>query len=531
MSNEGSCAPAGPRGARWLLPDWLATTWGIALVVVLYGAVHAGLRVWASPALGTDDMLENLWVQTLQLGYHLRQPPLYEWLLWTVQQGFGPTVQSALIVKYSLLTLTAVFLFNAARFAIRDPRIAALAVLSYSLFYQIGWNMLEGVTQTNLLMTCCAATAWTFARCLRNGRWLDYACLGLALGAGILAKFSFPLFPLAMFAAAASMPELRRRIRPSGLIVALVIAVVVVSPFALWIILGDRPLVANAATVMTDNGRLGHMARAFRGLSRLAASLSGFSVALVPLLLVLFWRSFLSPARAAGAIESVPADERQAEAFARLFGRTVLIAILLAVVGIVAVGSTYVKERHMHPLLLLLPIWMFARIERAGVETQRLNWIKWSIAAVAGLLLAIRLVTFLAPEHAVCGKLCRPMRPYAALRPGLISLGFSGGTLIGVDDYTAGNLRSQFPEARALSLRDDWRPPRPKNRDCWLVWEAGEHGPQPIEKAKQKTNPPPAGLGEDHFIEGNWFHLWKRPGYRVTTWGVRQLDPENPVCR
>ena len=77
----------------------------------------------------------------------LKQPPLYEWMLWSVQRVTGPTLPSFLLFKYGLLTATFGFLYLVAKRIFTDQRWAAtLAALSPLMLYQIGWNLHEGVT-------------------------------------------------------------------------------------------------------------------------------------------------------------------------------------------------------------------------------------------------------------------------------------------------------------------------------------------------------------------------------------------------
>jgi hypothetical protein len=61
---------------------------------ILYGIVHSALRLSISRTLTLDDARANELAQTLSLGYQLRQPPLYEWLLWFSQRFFGPGIES-----------------------------------------------------------------------------------------------------------------------------------------------------------------------------------------------------------------------------------------------------------------------------------------------------------------------------------------------------------------------------------------------------------------------------------------------------
>src|SRR5690242_6408390 len=104
------------------------------------------MRWSLSSAIGTDDAWAGIYAQTFELGYELSQPPLYEWILFAVQALVGPGIQSFLIVKFGLLALAGAMLFEAARLAIPNRRHAALAVVGLTLFYQIGWNIMEGVT-------------------------------------------------------------------------------------------------------------------------------------------------------------------------------------------------------------------------------------------------------------------------------------------------------------------------------------------------------------------------------------------------
>ena len=52
------------------------------------------LAIW--PNLPQDDVTSNVLAQTLEPGYVLKQPPLYEWMLWSVQRVTGPTLPSFL---------------------------------------------------------------------------------------------------------------------------------------------------------------------------------------------------------------------------------------------------------------------------------------------------------------------------------------------------------------------------------------------------------------------------------------------------
>jgi hypothetical protein len=525
MAVHGDDLEAAAPAMRGAVPDWLATFGGIAFIVAAYRVGFSLAFAWGPPSLGMDNVADNVWAQQFRLVYQLRQPPLFEWLLWPLQQAIGPTSDSFLILKSAILILTAVFLFGTARYAIKDRRIAAVAVLSYGLFYNIAWTMLERLPQSALLLCCCAATAWTFARALSTGRMLDYSILGLALGAGLLAKFNFALFGLSLLAAGLTEPLLRRRLKSIGLAQAVVVAAMVVSPFVYGLIAGREPLLHTATAIMQAGAAEPYPVRVGLGLARLGLALVEFSLALIPLALLVFWK----PLRA-GALP--PHDETTA--YARLFGKASAIAAGLAVIGIIVSGSVYVLDWHMLPIFAPLPLWMFARIEAGGAARGRLRAWTWTVAGAVILCAAVRAAGEIKPDAAYCGH-CAALKSYPELARDLVQLGAGGGTLVALDPYTAGNLRPYLPLARILM--PGFGEPRPVGLgpDCFALWEtrSADH-PEPLDEALPKAGYASvnlAGSGQDAFITHYWPKQWFSGFGRSTTWGVRRLDPQALVCR
>ena len=498
-----------------------ATAPGVWGIIALWGGLHLLLRALSTPVLGTDDMFENVLVQTLEPGYMLRQPPLYEWLLWSAQQVFGPTIWAALFIKYSLISVAALFLFLIARKAIKAPRLAALCAFSYSLYYQFGWNLHEGVTHTVVLTTACAASAFFFIKALETGRLSFYLLFGAAAGAGLIGKHSYPIFALALLLAAISDGKWRPQIRPAGLVLVPVAAAFVYSPYGFWILTEGLQLFASVSKTMGVASETSHLARAGEGLGKLAFGLIGFSVLLVPVLLLLFWQRYLGKK----AAETTAVSD-----VARLCGRTVVAMILLTAVMIALTGATYVKERHMHPLMLLLPIYLFADLERFGFRRQW-RWLSIVVAATVAVVFFARIPGLLAPDRVWCGGKCRHMKPYEDIRQPLAELGADRATLVADDGYTGGNLRVLFPDARVVTNAIPARGP-PRER-CFFVWEEGDE--QPGSPADQRFadvvfgNPgTPVSAA---YLTGSWPHLWKEDGWRTTWWGVAELDPQDPLCR
>nr|WP_244327640.1 glycosyltransferase family 39 protein [Roseibium sp. RKSG952] len=452
----------------------------------------------------------------------LRQPPLYEWVLWSAQQVFGPTIWAALFVKYALISLAALFLFLIARKAIPEPKTAALCIFSYSLFYQFGWNLHEGVTQTVVLTTACAASAFFMIKALETRHLGHYALFGAAVGAGLLSKHSYPVFVIAILAAAASDAAWRGRFRLSGLALVPVVALIAYSPYLYWILSDGLNLAASMEKTMGVEAATPHWLRAGEGLGKLVFAIAGFSVPLVPVLALLFWQRYAG---------RKPAPLSPVTDVARLCGRTVLIMVVLTALLIAATGATYVKERHMHPLLLLLPVYLFADLARFEWHRQ---WriLGAVIAGVAVVVFLLRVPGFVAPDKFWCGGKCRQMKPYEALKDPLAALGASNATLIADNGYTGGNLRVLFPGARIVAPNIPAR--TPARARCFYVWEQGNAKPQTPALRRFGQLSQKAGIGEPalkaEYVEGNWPHLWKPEGWRKTWWGIAELNPDDPAC-
>jgi hypothetical protein len=181
---------AGAMSGRAESASWPFSLAGVISVGLLYGLVYASMRLAISHNLPQDDVTSNILAQTLEPGYVLKQPPLYEWLLWSVQRFTGPTLPSFLILKYGLLTATFALLYLVAKRMFADQRWAAIAALSPLLLYHIGWNLHEGVTQTMALICAVAASLWSFMRLAERGS-VDYVLFGAIAGLGLLSKYSY----------------------------------------------------------------------------------------------------------------------------------------------------------------------------------------------------------------------------------------------------------------------------------------------------------------------------------------------------
>src|SRR5262249_28235577 len=189
--------------------DKLPSPGGVLAFWVVYSIPHAVFRFLATSTLSLDDARANELVQDLSLGYQVRQPPLYEWMLWISQQFLGTGLASHLLVRYLLIVALGMATYFATREAAKDERWAAAASLSLVFSYPVGWTFHEWATQTILLCIACMMTLQAAIRFFEKSDTRNAVFLGLALTLGFYAKFSYPLFLAGLVLAAASLPEVR----------------------------------------------------------------------------------------------------------------------------------------------------------------------------------------------------------------------------------------------------------------------------------------------------------------------------------
>ncbi|HEY6656844.1 MAG TPA: hypothetical protein VI038_08445 [Methyloceanibacter sp.] len=122
------------------LAGQMLTTRGVA-AFWLPSCLAFVLMLWAvSPGRTLQDALAAELLQGhLAGGYQVRNPPLYEWLLWAVQQLVGPGPLSYLILRYSLIASTGILFTVALLHTVASARVAAAFSLSLVLFFWFGW--------------------------------------------------------------------------------------------------------------------------------------------------------------------------------------------------------------------------------------------------------------------------------------------------------------------------------------------------------------------------------------------------------
>jgi len=441
-----------------------------ALLLLL---LHACLRLAFTHAIEVDHAEQLVLAQRLQIFYGARQPPLYTWIMWLLEQPFGPSRALAIGLKYLLFLAAGCAGWMAARNLGATRREAGLYIASLFLLYQIFWKMHHGVSHTALLCFASAATLYALARLRQHDRPRDHLLLAAAIVLGVLSKHVYWAFLGALLAAALADPLWRQRLCAPRSVWLWLPVLAVAAPYLVGLIRLPGTLAAELAATVTPAADARHPLWAYGvGLQGLGLAVLGYlSFLLLPMLVAPWLRADPPPA----------ADDPQRIAGVRLLLRLNLWLLTLLLAMVLVGGATRFVERWMHAFLLWLPMaWVLAQGRLGRLAPGRP--LPAIVLGLAGLLLAVsfgwQATQFLYGPPA-CGK-CRVLIDYTPLAQALAQDGLADADVLATDEHIAANLRLALP---GLAVRVAAYPqielPRRAGRPCALVWnlQAGESPP------------------------------------------------------
>jgi 4-amino-4-deoxy-L-arabinose transferase-like glycosyltransferase len=514
-------APSGAKAEPWRNGLWVVLSAGL-----LYGLLHATLRLSLSANLPQDDVTANILAQTLEPGYLPRQPPLYEWLLWTVQRVTGPTLPSFLFIKYGLLTATFGFLYLIGLRFFTERNWAILAALSPLLLYQTGWNLHEGVTHTMVLTCAVAASFWAFMRVVERGRVPDYILFGVFVGLGMISKWSFAAFVMALVGSCMLQHRLRQTIFNWRILLSGAASVIVASPAIYWVVAGHQDLISVYGQAVAPQASENRVKATLIGLGLSLFAPLAFLFPLDVILLALFPRAARQAAISIrNAFSPQPAGEVNWE---RLVLHMTIAGFVLLMLGALLTGATHYLERYMHPFFLLTALWLVGLVESSGDASRRLAALSAVLLAITLIVVPIRLSDALHAMDSDCRK-CRIAIPYDGLAAKLAAQGFESGTLIATDRHDAGNLRRYFPDARIVRVeRPAYAPPLRAGdgtAKVAVVWRHGSGKQVPKEARREFEQIAGSGIGTPQRIAVPGLPVPPGSAERVWEWTILVADP------
>ncbi|HEY1632775.1 MAG TPA: glycosyltransferase family 39 protein [Rhizomicrobium sp.] len=447
----------------------------VVSILILYCLVHFLVRLLLSQNYTLDESEQILFGQSLEWGYRFRHPPLITWLTWGTLTATGQSRVAFFLLKYGLMFAGLLAYFQAARLVIRDNKLAGLSVFGLLTTIVIGYMPHVDLMHTVALTSLLAAYLWADALVITRGRWVDYILLGVIAGLGILSKYIFVVLPIAMAVGTVFVPRFRARLRTGPLLVALVIMLAIVSPYAWWAKTHEYSLFALAQTITKGSGPAFDFAIWLKGTFNLDVALVLFAMPMAAIFAVLYWP----------ALKPIHRGNDEDRDWLKLYGVAMIVGAVIMWGAVFFVGTESFKERWMHQVLLPLPIWFFLRAKIAGAS-ERANKIYIGLALLFAVgVVATRVGIYeLGASHC---KNCREYWPMQSYAQNFERLGFSSGTIVAAGPQAseaydlAGNLRGVFPQARVLTPGypvSVFGPPVPGQ--CLVVWQGSAAMPKAL---------------------------------------------------
>lgn len=383
------------------------------------------LRVFSGASFELDEAEQMVLGQRLQLGYN-PDPPLYTWLQIPLSKLLGEGIVALSLQKSLLLFATYTGTYFIARHCGLARQPAGLAALSLILIPMIGWESQRDLTHSVLVTTLAAVSLWA-ALALLDGRrhWHQYLLLGVLLGLGVLSKWNFVLFAIALLVALTSMrPALL--LRPAALLIPLS-AAMLVTPFLYWV--NENPALATGSSYKLRVEDVAFWQTTGSGMLSLAYASLQF-VALFVAAFVLVFQPWQRP-----QLEVVA---RQRPPGLRFLLRLLSVTLVILLLFLLFSGTTVYRERWLLPLLFYFPVIMFGLAPEYLWQAVRVHrYQKVLLAMMLIILLGMAGRVYLLP---LTGKYTKPHFPGEALARQLRSAAGHHGVLIASRSFVAGNL-------------------------------------------------------------------------------------------
>ena len=434
----------------------------IFLFLALYFTIHLVVRIFISDSAELDEAEQLLLTQDLRLGYG-SQPPLYTWLLSGLFSFFDNKILALALLKNSLLFLSYLLVFLSAKEVTRDKNRAVIAMLSLLLIPQIFWESQRDLTHSVLGTTIAAGTLFVMVRLLKTGRPYYYAVFGLCAGAGLISKYNYGIFLVALFLAGCTIKTLRPRLLHRNMLLSILCLLLVASPHLYWAITNMQATLSQAGKFKVGRS-LGLWASYSLGFRKLMMAIVSFLGLLLPIFALFFYKP---------EVRNIAASTE--DDYAVLIRRTLGTGLVLCILMVLLFKITVFKDRWMQPLLFATPIYLVT-----------LPWMRFNpvnVLRYANFALFIALaVLLIMPGHILysshTGTLSRLNSPYAALSTQLRKADFQGGLIIAQGRLLGGNLKLFFPES-VIVAPEVPAFTAPSDTDRLIVWDATNNAEMP----------------------------------------------------
>jgi len=371
----------------------------ILFFAVCYLLIHFLIRLILNSTLQIDDAEQIRHAQEFILGYPIPQPPLYSWLSWFMFQALGTGLLALTLLKYTLITLTFYLTWLVSGQLFQHLQTRYIATFSYLLMPSFAWHMHQGFTHTILLSLGIILSLHALLSLKENNSIKNYLYFGLALGIGLMAKYSFLLFMIPLLLSAIYIASFRKVLIDQKALLTIGIFILIIGPHAYWLSQHYQEVflsIDQKLKITNDNLLLDRI--------RSVGQFYGAALAFVmPFALIFFinsWKKIFNTDK-----QSLKNDSSM------LLNRFYLIIVVSVVILAVFVSMPHFKVRWFHPLMMIFPLWILIRIERRDLLSKSImHWFTSIMIIFTVLILSIRIAQVtIGPELGKYGRLNRPI--------------------------------------------------------------------------------------------------------------------------
>ncbi len=431
---------------------------GFSLFIIILLSSLGIMRAYLFPGVGGDDGEQLVFSQFFSWGYQVRNPPLVTWLLMGIQWVTGPTVFSIVALRTAILIGIYLLSLTIGLRLFEDKRLAALSAGSLLMIFYMGWNTIHGFTHTSLVTLFYLCALFLILRIRDEPSKRDLLALGLVFGFGLLAKYSFLIFGLALVFAAVLDQRLRGHLKSPWPILGFAVTLTLLVPQLQWLI--EHAPAGHLITADPEYSVGDVILQKAKGILRVVPAIITFLLPLWIIWLGIFWK----PVRQGSAAPS------GSEPVLKLLQRVLIFLLAAAVIAILLIQSDRLRGHYLFVLIPLVP-YFFLRFGHTfeTIHIQRFA----AVISLSGIALIGTLTGKYFTEPMVCGH-CEDHIPYDEFADQLREAGFVQGTIFAYfhKDPLAGNLRVRFPNSRVVSAKHPAviAPSKHPSGQCLIIW-------------------------------------------------------------
>ncbi|MEO1200669.1 MAG: glycosyltransferase family 39 protein, partial [Pseudomonadota bacterium] len=436
--------------------------WIVPAAIIAYVLAHALVRSLGLVNISNDDTTSAISAQSFELGYWLKNPPLYDWGIWLAFQAFGPGIAAIQLAKAVCLAGGYLCLHLAIRDEIRDVRVQAAIAVSYVVTAYFGWEFLVIYSHSFAMFLGLGVLALAFMRVLKHGQLGDFALLGIGIGICLLGK-PIGLILLACLCLAALWE--RRLPNVFWLAGAGVLGAAIGSPYYLWLLgaAGADDAIGRALTGGSERTLIEAMMLYAQSVTASAA------IFLLPvgLFAVIAFRGVYDRFGLSGGW--IGSDGRDVVSLSRK--ATLIGIVIVLIIGVMRSGD--IEYRYAAPALILLPVALFGRLDASDpVVARGLKRFLVQCISVTLLILVFRAGMLIAASPPVCVPRCASFHDYAPVAAELNRLELDRAVIVTDDHYLGANLVRLAPDTTVRWVATDPVPRREvSGRRCALIWQ------------------------------------------------------------